>query len=186
MDRKFNKGDIVQHFKREKMTDLSIYEDEVKKYLEEFMNKMEYIQYGWIDINNKIHIKTIENIKSLYRLASIDEINEYKVGICFDQVEYERFYFNDRFETHSYAIFSAHMMHAFLALKSDIGYIYFEHSSSKSRGIYYFKSMELLLKFAVDQYMIRHGIKDKSKVKLVPYDRLPDKITFKGIKELIM
>ena len=30
-------------------------------------------------------------------------INEYKVGICFDQVEYERFYFNDRFETHSYA-----------------------------------------------------------------------------------
>ena len=155
-----------------------------EKYITEIMDKMEKIQYGWIDINDEIHINTIKDLQSLYRLANIDEIIENKVGICFDQVELERFYFNNKFETHSYAIITTHMVHTFLALKSGTDYVYFEHSSAKSKGIYYFKSLELLLEFAINEFMKRHNLKNKASVKLIPYNKLPQRITFNEIKKL--
>ena len=158
-----------------------------KIYIEDIMKEMEKIQYGWIDINNKIHINTIKELPQMYRLANIDEMLEYKVGICFDQVELERFYFEKIFETYSYAIISTHMVHTFLILKNDNNdYIYFEHSSAKSKGIYYFKDKEMLLESALNQFMIRHNIKTMSNIKIVPYSKLPNKITFKKKKKILL
>ena len=45
-----------------------------KIYIEDIMKEMEKIQYGWIDIDNKIHINTIKELPQMYRLANIDEI----------------------------------------------------------------------------------------------------------------
>jgi len=156
-----------------------------EKYLIEIMDKMEKIQYGWIDINNEIHINTIKDLQKLYRLADIKEIIENKIGICFDQVELERFYFQDRFQVQSYAITSTHMIHTFLALQSDNDYIYFEHSSAKSKGIYYFNNMNQLLEFAIEQYMFRHKIKKTSNVKLIPYNKLEKRTTFNEILNIL-
>lgn len=156
-----------------------------EKYIIEIMEKMEKIQYGWIDINNEIHINTIKDLQKLYRLADIKEIIENKIGICFDQVELERFYFQDRFQVQSYAITSTHMIHTFLTLQSDNDYIYFEHSSAKSKGIYYFNSMDQLLEFAIEQYMIRHKIKKTSNVKLIPYNKLEKRTTFNEILNIL-
>ncbi|MCI8778083.1 MAG: hypothetical protein HFI87_02935 [Bacilli bacterium] len=49
-----------------------------------FMQQMNEINYGWMDINNNIHINTMDNLQELYRTSSIEEILTNKVGICFD------------------------------------------------------------------------------------------------------
>ena len=49
-----------------------------------FMN--ENIIYGWLDIHNQEHIKTMKDFRKLYRTSSIDEILEHKIGTCIEQV----------------------------------------------------------------------------------------------------
>jgi len=44
------------------------------------------IEYGWLDINNELHINNTKNCRRLYRTASIEETLKYKVGTCIEQV----------------------------------------------------------------------------------------------------
>lgn len=45
------------------------------------------IKYGWLDINNKVHIGHMENFRKLYRTVSIDEILKYGIDTCIEQVK---------------------------------------------------------------------------------------------------
>lgn len=150
------------------------------------MEYMEAINYGWFDINNQIHINTIENIQSLYRLSTIDEIMEHKVGICFDQVELERYFFDKYYKTNSYAIITNHMVHTFLTLEKDNRFIYFEHSSFKNKGIYYFDNIDELLTYVIKSFMNNQHIKNINKLKLVSYEAIKPMSTFEEIKEVLL
>lgn len=46
----------------------------------------ENIRYGWLDINDEEHIGNLENIRRLYRTASIEESLEHNLGTCIEQV----------------------------------------------------------------------------------------------------
>lgn len=50
----------------------------------DFMN--ERIKYGWIDINNEIHIGNMKNFRRLYRTSTLDETLKYGLGTCIEQV----------------------------------------------------------------------------------------------------
>lgn len=151
-----------------------------------FMQQMNEINYGWMDINNNIHINTMDNLQELYRTSSIEEILTNKVGICFDQVELERYYLSKDYNTSSYAIISPHMVHSFLVLESDDRYIYFEHSSSKNRGIYDFNSKDELLEYTIDCFAKLHNIKNKNKIIQIEYPPLPPNTTFSEIKDMLI
>ena len=153
--------------------------------LELIMKEMDKLNYGWMDINNELHINSIDNIQKLYRLSSIEEILKNKAGICFDQVELERYIFKDYYETNSYALITRNMVHAFIMLEKDNQFIYFEHSSYKNKGIYYFNSKEDLLDYALKSFMDLHNIKDISKVKVVNYPELKPMTTFKEITDIL-
>jgi hypothetical protein len=43
------------------------------------------ITYGWLDINNKEHIKEMKGFRSLYRTSSLEETLEHKIGTCIEQ-----------------------------------------------------------------------------------------------------
>ena len=44
------------------------------------------IRYGWIDINNFIHIGNMKKFRRIYRTMTIDEVLKYGIGTCIDQV----------------------------------------------------------------------------------------------------
>ena len=60
--------------------------DEIKDSYEflEYMNKE--IRYGWLDPDDKEHIDTMENFRPLYRILSIQEIMNHKLGTCIEQI----------------------------------------------------------------------------------------------------
>lgn len=63
--------------------------EEISKILE----KLKEIKYGWIDKDGVIHQKAGRNFFiNNYRLQTIEETLEYKVGTCWEQVELARYY----------------------------------------------------------------------------------------------
>lgn len=150
------------------------------------MEIMDSINYGWIDINNKIHLNTTIDIQKLYRLSAIEEILKNKIGICFDQVELERYFFREHYKTSSYAIFTNHMVHSFLVLEKNDQFIYFEHSSFNNKGIYIFNNINDLLGYVVNCFIRDHRIKNIDKIKLVNYPEIKPMTTFDEIKEILL
>ena len=44
------------------------------------------IKYGWLDINNEEHIGNMKGFRSLYRISSLEETLNHKIGTCIEQV----------------------------------------------------------------------------------------------------
>lgn len=65
----------------------------MKEKINEILEKMNEIKYGWVDKNGIIHQKSGRNFFiNNYRLQTIEETVEYKVGTCWEQVELARYY----------------------------------------------------------------------------------------------
>ena len=116
----------------------------------EIMDLMNDIEYGWIDKNNYKHIFVDETYSEKYILQSPNEIIKNKVGVCWDQVELERYYFkaND-WDIKTY--FLVHYdgnncpTHTFLTFEKNNKYYWFEHSWERFRGIHEYDSLKELL-----------------------------------------
>lgn len=114
----------------------------------EIMELMGDIKYGWMDKDSSIHSIVDDTYSDNYILQSPEEVIKNKVGVCWDQVELERYYFkgwniktffivhydNDKCPTHT-----------FLTFERDNKYYWFEHSWEMFRGIYSYDSLEYLL-----------------------------------------
>ena len=50
--------------------------DDILQFMEE------NIRYGWLDINDEEHIGNLENVRRLYRTASIEESLEQNRNLC--------------------------------------------------------------------------------------------------------
>lgn len=65
----------------------------MKQKINEILEKLKEIKYGWIDKNGVIHQKAGRNFFiNNYKLQTIEETIEYKVGTCWEQVELARYY----------------------------------------------------------------------------------------------
>ena len=58
--------------------------------IKEIMNILNNIEYGYVDINGKIHFDIDKNFSQVYKLQNPKEIFKNGVGVCWDQVELER------------------------------------------------------------------------------------------------
>lgn len=117
----------------------------------EIMELMNVINYGWMDVNGKKHINDFETFSSEYILQSPEEVIKSQVGVCWDQVELERYYFknvNDSIKTFFIVHYDGDKCptHTFLTFRKDNYYYWFEHSWEKFRGIHKYNSMKELLK----------------------------------------
>lgn len=117
---------------------------------EEVMNRMEDISYGWMDKYGNINNEVDESFSDNYILQSPKEIIDSKVGVCWDQVELERYLFKKNMEelkTYFICNYDGNKCptHTFLTYKKDNNYYWFEHSWSKYKGIHKFNSIKDLL-----------------------------------------
>lgn len=120
------------------------------------MNLMDSIEYGFKDENGKNIINTNpqkwdDEFYKFYYLQTPDELLKSKCGVCWDQVELERKLFQDnniKFKTYFIYMVDHDMLpsHTFLTYENNNKYYWFEHSWSAYKGVHEYKSeLELLL-----------------------------------------
>lgn len=115
---------------------------------EKIMHFMDDIEYGYVtkDRNKKYVID--DTYSDNYILQSPKELMISKVGVCWDQVELERYYFKG-YDIKTYFIVyyddDKCPTHTFLTYKKEDKYYWFEHSWKKYRGIHEYTSIDLLL-----------------------------------------
>jgi len=105
-----------------------------------FMSKN--IEYGMIGTDGKKY--TIPNdldiVFDLYRLQSPEQFYKNKVGVCWDQTQFERYIFNNwdyKFKTYYIELDNKeHSTHTFLVYQKNNKFYYFENSYEKIRGIW--------------------------------------------------
>ncbi len=116
----------------------------------EIMKYMSNIEYGWVDKQNNIHYEVDENFSDTYRLQSPEETLSNKVGVCWDQVELETYYFNKtniEYKTYFIAHYDNNKCptHTFLVFKKNNLYYWFEHSWNIFKGIHKYNNLNELL-----------------------------------------
>ncbi len=114
------------------------------------MTLMNDIQYGYLDKDNIKHLYIDDFFSSMYKLQSPFEILENKIGVCWDQVELQRYYFekeNILCKTYFIVYYDNDKCptHTFLVYKNNDFYYWFEHSWEKYRGIHKYSSLDELL-----------------------------------------
>lgn len=116
----------------------------------EVMNMMNEIEYGWIDRNNHKYDILDESFSANYILQSPQEVIKNKIGVCWDQVELERYYFKGN-DWNIRTYFLVHYgeskcpTHTFLTFEKNKKIYWFEHSWERFRGIHEYKSLKELL-----------------------------------------
>lgn len=124
----------------------------------EVMDLMNGIEYGWLAKDNKIHNNDGETFSSNYILQNPKEVIMNKVGVCWDQVELERYYFKSNpWNIKTY--FIVHYdndkcpTHTFLTYEKQHKYYWFEHAWEKFRGIHEYVSLKELLLDVRDKFI---------------------------------
>ncbi|MBR4618267.1 MAG: hypothetical protein IKO49_03080 [Bacilli bacterium] len=119
-------------------------------YENEVMDLMSKINYGWVDRNNIKHINDFDTYSEKYILQSPKDIIKTQIGVCWDQVELERYYFKS-FNNSIKTFFIVHYdydkcpTHTFLTFEKSNKYYWFEHSWEKFRGIHEYNTLKDLL-----------------------------------------
>lgn len=144
-----------------------------------FMDKN--INYGYLGKNKKIYhfgdINFDEEWYEEYILSSASDLLNNKVGNCWDQVEFER----DWFEKRNYEFKTFYIMvdlpynnpyptHSYLAYKDNDKWYYFENSDFDNRGIYEFNNIDELVNFQKEKHielLKKYNIKDEELDKLI-------------------
>ena len=114
------------------------------------MNLMENIEYGWLDKFKIKHFEVDNTFATSYILQSPEELIISKLGVCWDQVELERYYFEkNNISVKTY--FIVHYdndkcpTHTFLTYDKNNKVYWFEHSWFKYKGIHEYNNINELL-----------------------------------------
>lgn len=143
-------------------------------YLEdEVMKIMDEIQYGWVDHQGTVHY---DDMNEHYRLQSPKEVLKNKVGVCWDQVELERFLLKGYFIRTFFLVyydFDRCPTHTFLTYEKDGQFVWFEHAFEKYRGIHYYSSMNELLSDVSEKVISSFNLSsiEKSNIRLCEYKK---------------
>ena len=130
---------------------------------------MDNIRYGYVDINNEIHINELKNVRKLYKTLSIDDTLKYKVGTCIEQVNLIHYLLNKlgiknkMFCTRIYEsndfndLEKDEHMHCFVLYYKDDKVYHIEHPNPEKVGIYEYNNEEEAIKNINDYYIKMSG-----------------------------
>lgn len=139
--------------------------------IEDILNELEKIQYGWLDVDGELHHEIDKYFKKKYILQTADQVLENKVGIDFDIVEVERPIFKSlgkKFSTYCMLYYESKKIyaHTFLVYEENEKFYWFEYAWTKEKGLHeYFSLYEVLTD-------IREKFKEHNKIKFMDYDYL--------------
>ena len=158
----------------------------------EFMN--DNIKYGWIDINNEKHIGNMKGFRSLYRTMTLDEILNYGLGTCIEQVYLMKVLLdkinipNKMFCTRIYEgkdfnnLEEEEHMHCFLLYYLNNKVYQIEHPNWEKIGIYEYNNEKEAIKKINDYYVLLAEGKSRP---VTEYYSVPVHISFKEFNNYI-
>ncbi len=168
--------------------------NEIKTSQDIFKYMCDNIEYGWIDVNGEKHLNTMKEFRRIYRTMSIDEILEYKIGTCIEQVALMH-YLLDRikvknkmyccriFEPDDYGnLEEEEHMHCFVLYFENGKVYHMEHPNFERKGIYEYNSEEEAIKAIVEYYIELRGGKDSPTKE---FFEVPVGISFKEFNKYI-
>ncbi|MBE6148404.1 MAG: hypothetical protein E7167_02795 [Firmicutes bacterium] len=128
--------------------------------VQELYKKMSEFEYGWIDKTGYKYVNKIAKNKFItdYYLQKPKDLEKNKIGICWDQVEYERSFFEKNgisFKT-IFIIYDdgvKYPNHTFLIFKENQKYYWFENTYADVKGILEFDSLQECLSKVKKEFM---------------------------------
>ena len=168
--------------------------NEIKNPQDVYKFMTDNIEYGWIDISGNIHLNTMKEFRKIYRTMSIEEILDYKIGTCIDQVNLMHYLLNKIniknkmyccriFEPDDYGnLEEEEHMHCFILYYENNKVYHIEHPNSEKKGIYKYISEAEAIKTIVDYYIKLRGGKDSPTKE---FFEIPVGITFKEFNKYI-
>ena len=158
----------------------------MKEKVNEIMEIMNSIEYGFKDkngeniINNKK--KWDEEFNNFYYLQTPIELLETKCGVCWDQVELERYLFEkNKIEVSTYFIYMKEEdklpSHTFLTFKENNKNYWFEHSWNKYKGIHEYETEKELLEDVKNKFINDHKEVKNNIIYCYKYEIPPKHIT---------
>ena len=141
----------------------------------EIMAFIENIDYGWVDKDNNKHNHIDNSYAENYKLQSPQELIKSKFGVCWDQVELERYCFKNHIcncKTYSIIYYDEHKCptHTFLTYEKGNHFYWFEHSWKKYKGIHKYDSLKELLKDVQNKFVNDEIKTEFNKFNLCIYD----------------
>jgi len=126
--------------------------------IDQFYESMSDIVYGWVDKGGGKHSEVYEKFDDDYRLQDAGEVEKSRIGVCWDQVEFERRYFEENGIAHgtyslTYYTDAKCPNHTFLIFEQGGKWHWFEHSWEENRGIREYASKNELLKDVVCKFI---------------------------------
>lgn len=170
ISKNFNTGETQKESSNKSIDDESI------KTPEELLSWMNFIGYGWTSIkDNRVYgigeDDDGEDFYKYYRLQSPQETIDRKYGVCWDQVEVERVWFDHKKIPYDiYYIDHETTTHTFLVFKRNGKYYWFEHSWYTYRGIHEYDSLDVLLEDVRQKHY--STIDDENKPHTLIYTRI--------------
>jgi len=142
---------------------------------EKMMELMSIIEYGWVDKDNNKYDAVNELFSHKYILQSPKQIQESKIGVCWDQVELERYYFNNvQLPIKTY--FLCHYdndkcpTHTFLVYEVAKKFYWFEHSWEKYKGVHKYNTLKELLVDVRSKFIETELNNNYEKMNLILYE----------------
>ena len=141
----------------------------------DIMDLMSNIEYGWLDKDDVKHSFIDESFSDDYILQSPREVIKNKIGVCWDQVELERYFFRGN-DWNIKTYFIVHYdddkcpTHTFLTYEKNDKFYWFEHSWERFKGIHEYNAERDLLLDIKDKF-IRYELNNQYNTKnLVLYE----------------
>ena len=124
--------------------------NEFEKYLKSILNNMKDIKYGFADKDKNIYPDDEKNwdnnFQTKYFLQAPKTLIKTKYGVCWDQVELERYFLeqeNIRYNSYFIINYDGKIFptHTFIIANDETNYYWIEHSWEPHRGIHKYKSL---------------------------------------------
>ncbi len=111
---------------------------------------MDKIEYGWVNLSHEKMYHLDDTFSSEYRLLSPKEVLSYQIGVCWDQVELERYYLQGNcfpIQTYFLVYYDGGRCptHTFLTFQTEGKYYWMEHAWEKFRGLHSYDTLKELL-----------------------------------------
>ncbi|MBQ6840701.1 MAG: hypothetical protein IJO63_01110 [Bacilli bacterium] len=135
--------------------------------IQNLYKKMQEFDYGWIDKTGYKYVNKIVLKKFVtdYYLQNPKDLDSTKIGICWDQVEYERKFFEKNkipFKT-IFIVYEDGIRfpnHTFLIFKFNNKYYWFENTYKDAKGILEFNSLEECFTKVKIEFMKENGLEE--------------------------
>lgn len=116
----------------------------------DILNFMDKIEYGYVDLSGEKHINNLKGFRTNYRTLDINQILEYKIGTCIEQVLLmhhlldginipNKMFCTRIYESGEIDAEQEEHMHCFILYYDEEGIHQIEHPNEDRKGIYDFK-----------------------------------------------